>query len=89
MKPEKETRKTSNQGIKQKDFLAKEAVETLREEFKNIEGTMYIKYLWTSCDVHRFRVNWWIGPAIVSSKFVHLFTDEKGKVIIRETTNVK
>jgi len=63
---------------------AQEIEEAIRSKFRKIEGTISIRHLWEFCDVHRFRVNWWISSKITTSKFLMTFQEDDGNLVIKE-----
>lgn len=79
--------KSLNTVEKPQGFQAQEIEEAIRNEFRDVEGTISIRHLWTECDVHRFRINWWVNGTIRSSRFVHVFK-EKDKITVRKVTDV-
>jgi len=88
-KSKKKTTKTSKNTVKAaslgEDDLQK-IEEMIQKHFKNKQGDISIRHLWSIEDVHRFRVNFWIKKESPNSCFggPHSISDS-AFIVVRKT----
>jgi len=74
---EPETLKKPKQPQHKGLFTLDDLIVAIKRAFVGVTGRIDPRFLWTDCDVHRFRVNCWSNAGIQHSEFVLVI--EKGK----------
>lgn len=65
-------------------FIREDLIEAIKKAFEGTNGRIDARFLWTSCGVHRFRVNCWNDREIQQSEFVHVIEENRKLTVRRE-----
>lgn len=66
------------------EFIREDLMEAIRKAFKETKGRIDARFLWTTCGVHRFRVNCWSDVEIHHSEFVRVIEENRELTVRRE-----